>query len=147
MVISKFDVLIDFAIKSEKEAVKFYEIASTGKQFAAQKILLRNLAKMEKEHVELLENLKKDPERITDDIRPILDIDISDSRIPSIPIENMLYKDVLLMAMEKEKAAYEFYLNLASKLPDGSSKELLNSIAAEELNHKMQFEELYAEDV
>lgn len=50
------------------------------------------------------------------------------------------YKDILLMAIEKEEASFRTYINLLSTVHDHQSRETLLAIAMEEVKHKQRFE-------
>ena len=58
---------------------------------------------------------------------------------------DMALKDVFLLAAEREKAAHEFYLELAEIHPAGETKTLMTDLAAQELGHKHRVEYLYTE--
>ena len=53
---------------------------------------------------------------------------------------NMEYKDILLLAIEKEEASFRIYINLAHSVPDGESRDVILAIAEEEVRHKIRFE-------
>ena len=53
---------------------------------------------------------------------------------------NMDYKDLLLLAMEKEEASYRTYISLVPSVHDPASREILLAIAEEEIKHKYRFE-------
>jgi rubrerythrin len=55
----------------------------------------------------------------------------------------MDYKDVLLLAMEKEEAAFRTYVNLVANARDGQIQDLLLALAEEEVKHKIRFETEY----
>ena len=53
---------------------------------------------------------------------------------------DMDYKDVLLLGMEKEEAAFRIYVDLVPNAYDTESRELLLSLAQEEVGHKLRFQ-------
>ena len=55
----------------------------------------------------------------------------------------MDYKDMLLMGIQKEEAAFRFYVGLAAKVTDEDSYETLLALAEQEVKHKMRFEMEY----
>jgi rubrerythrin len=63
-------------------------------------------------------------------------------KVPPV-IPDMVQKDVFLVAAEKEKASYAFYLELAELHPEGPVKNLLTQLAQEEMGHKEKVEYLY----
>ena len=56
------------------------------------------------------------------------------------PELDMDYKDMLMLAMEKEEAAFRTYVNLLPNVQDQESREVLLAIAEEEVKHKLRFE-------
>ncbi|MEJ2046495.1 MAG: ferritin family protein [Dehalococcoidia bacterium] len=58
---------------------------------------------------------------------------------------DMNLKDIFLLAANREKASHELYLCLAEMHPAGKVRELLEELAAQELEHKQQLEFLYTE--
>ena len=57
----------------------------------------------------------------------------------------MSFKDIFLLAANRERASRELYLRLAEIHPAGEAKKLLEELAAQELGHKQQLEFLYTE--
>ncbi len=53
---------------------------------------------------------------------------------------DMDYKDILMLAMEKEEASFRTYVNLIPTIHDQQSREVLLAIAEEEVKHKLRFE-------
>jgi rubrerythrin len=56
---------------------------------------------------------------------------------------DMDYKDMLLMGIQKEDAAFRFYVKLAANATDEDSYETLLALAEQEVKHKMRFEMEY----
>jgi rubrerythrin len=55
----------------------------------------------------------------------------------------MDYKDVLIIAMQKEESAFKLYVDLAGRVTNEDSKETLLALAQEEVKHKLRFEMEY----
>ncbi len=53
---------------------------------------------------------------------------------------DMDYKDILMLAMEKEEASFRTYVDLIPTIHDQQSREVLLAIAEEEVKHKLRFE-------
>ena len=53
---------------------------------------------------------------------------------------DMDYKDMLMLGMEKEEAAFRTYVNLVPNVQDQESREVLLALAEEEVKHKLRFE-------
>ena len=71
--------------------------------------------------------------------RPSGDYILADDEV----VLDMDYKDVLLLAMEKEDAAFRIYVNLVGTIGDEQSQEVLLALAQEEVRHKLRFEAEY----
>jgi len=56
---------------------------------------------------------------------------------------DMDYRDVLMLGMEKEEAAFRTYVNLIPHVDNGESREVLLALAEEEVKHKIRFETEY----
>lgn len=57
----------------------------------------------------------------------------------------MEIKEVFLMAAHREKAAHELYKSLSAIHPNGQVKHLLETLSAQELEHKSRLETIYTE--
>jgi rubrerythrin len=63
------------------------------------------------------------------------------------PTPDMDYQDALVLAMNKEKAAFRLYMDLSEKANNEEMKQLFLSLAQEESKHKLRFELEYDENV
>ena len=143
---NKFDEIINFAIEKEWEAVKFYQELQQMVPFKGKKEMLQDLENMEKGHVKVLENIKKEP---IEDIKipKVENLAISDYIIETEPEPDMSYQDILIVAMKKEEKAQQLYTTLADESPDENIKKLFLKLASEEAKHKLMFEKIYDEDI
>lgn len=55
-------------------------------------------------------------------------------------LRNMDYKDILLLAIQKEESSFRTYISLIPVVRDQQSRETLMAIAQEEVKHKHRFE-------
>jgi rubrerythrin len=135
------DEILEFAIFREVEAYHFYmalakvvdnpEMRKVLEDFALEE--LEHKAKLELEVLKIgrvLPAEKKLPLPSRDDYI------ISNTN----SLLNMDYKDILLLAIEKEKASFRTYANLASHAINEESRDILLTIAEEEVKHKYRFE-------
>jgi rubrerythrin len=135
--------ILEFAIAREVEAHNFYmalaervqspEIAKVFEELAKEE--LEHKAKLELEVIKTGKTLSPtekvtipDHEYIISDVDSALDMD---------------YKDVLMLGMEKEEAAFRTYVNLIASVHDEESQEVLMALAEEEVKHKLRFETEY----
>ena len=56
------------------------------------------------------------------------------------PIIDMDYKDLLVLAIQKERASFRLYTGLAAIVKDNELNEILLSLAEEEARHMVTFE-------
>lgn len=138
--------VLEKAIKKEIEAQELYSnLQETIKNEAAQDIL-KQLTKVEKKHEELLRRYQRGElgEGVLE-AGHVIDYKIAEYlKQPEIS-PDMKLDEVLLLASNREKASYEFYLVLAGAHPLGSVKTLLEDLASQELEHKQKVEYLYNE--
>jgi rubrerythrin len=52
----------------------------------------------------------------------------------------MNYQDALVLAMNKEKAAFRLYMDLSERAGNEEMRELFQMLAQEESKHKLRFE-------
>lgn len=137
--------ILEFAVSKEVEAYHFYLALARRVDSQKMREVFGNLADEELEHKERLElEIMKSGRTVTTEQkppRPDSDYILSDSESPL----DMDYKDMLLLAMEKEEAAFRTYVNLVANAHDEESQELLLALAEEEIKHKLRFENEYDE--
>jgi len=137
------DEILKIAIEKEVEAYNFY--LALANRVADQRIskVFEELAKEELEHKARLElEVLKTGKTITPEqnpARPERSYIISNDPSPL----DMDYKDVLLLAMEKEEAAFRIYVNLAGTIKDEKSRDVILALAQEEVRHKLRFQNEY----
>ena len=61
------------------------------------------------------------------------------------PSADMTYREALVLAMKKEKAAFKLYLELSKRATTEDMKNIFLSLAQEESKHKLRFEIEYDE--
>lgn len=140
------DEVLDFAMKSEQEAVDFYtQLASQMQNHEMQETFLQ-FAKEEVGHKARLQKIKD--ERLFDlTDEKVLDLKIADYVVSAKPDPGMSYADALVLAMKKEKAAFKLYTNLSQRTDNTELKAVFQSLAIEESKHKLRFEIEYDEHV
>lgn len=141
---TEFSAIVDLAIKKEEEAHDFYMDLSEIVQAQDVKDTLKYLANEEKKHKDFLVGYKESGYG-ADGLKPATPVDYKIAEYLSAPDPSgdMESKDVYLIAAHREKYAYEFYKALADLHPNGKPKELLLTMAGEELKHKEKMEYLY----
>jgi rubrerythrin len=135
--------ILEFAIAREAEAHHFYLALAGRVDNRGMGKVLEELAEEELEHKRKLElEIMKLGKTVSTEVQPgrpsggyILADDTA--------VLEMDYKDVLLLAMEKEDAAFRIYVNLVGTIGDEQSREVLLALAQEEVRHKLRFEAEY----
>lgn len=142
--------IIRKAIRFEEEAYDFYTGASRMVELLHIGDMLNELADEEVKHKERLEKLLEgDIEKIVaaQQGHKIEDLKLADYLVSPPLDEKATLQEVLIVAMQREKASYDFY-NLMAGLAGGEGiRELFEFLAREELGHKNKVETLYDEIV
>ena len=131
--------ILDFAIDEEQNAVEFYtELASKSTSDEMRKVF-EEFAQEELQHKARLASIREQGLfEIT--FEKVADLKIADYLVNVKPSPEMTYRDALVMAMSKEKAAFKLYTNLARRAPNDQLRDLFLSLAQEESKHKLRFE-------
>ena len=134
--------ILDFAMKSEQEAVDFYtELASQVNNSEMKETFLQ-FAREEVGHKARLQKIK-DEGVFEMDQEKISDLKIADYVVKTKPSADMSYEDALILAMKKEEAAYKLYTNLEKRTEKPELKKVFQNLAIEESKHKLRFETEY----
>jgi rubrerythrin len=138
--------LLDFAIGEEQSAADFYtELAAQVKNTPVSKMFLE-LSEEELQHKNKLENIKMGIREYLP-TEAVINLGLGEILVDVAPKSNMDYQDALILAMKKEKAAFQMYSRLAEIATDPAISELLKGLAAQEANHKLRFEIEYDEHI
>lgn len=138
--------ILDFAMNSEQEAVDFYnELAANAKTEDMRKVF-NDFAKEEINHKARIRQIKEEGSYELPK-QKIQDMKVSNYMVNVDPTPDMSYQDALVLAMNKEKAAFRLYMDLSNKAEDERMKELFLALAQEESKHKLRFELEYDEHV
>ena len=130
---------IDFAIERETESYEFYSGLSKKMNRPEMQEVFKNFAAEETGHKTKLEAVKRGEYKYPDNAR-IPDLKIADYTVKEIPMDDMTYQNTLILAMNKEKAAFRLYSDLAKSIVVPDIKNLFLSLAQEEARHKLRFE-------
>lgn len=133
------DEVLDFAIRQEEQAAKFYTDLAGKMDREHMKAAFLAFADEEKMHKAKLLAVKEGKMMLSSQER-ILDLKIGDYLEDVAPSANLDYKDALILAMKAEKAAFKLYSDLASVTDDAGVKQSLLTLAQEEAKHKLRFE-------
>ncbi len=140
------DEILDFAIEAEQHAADFYkELASKSNNKAMIDSFLE-FAKEEMGHKGQLMKIKKNG-FLKFSQEQVEDLKISDYLVDMTITDDITYKEALILAMKREKSAYNLYMKISTKTDNSDLKAVLISLANEEAKHKLRFELEYDEYV
>ena len=140
------DEILDYAIDQEQQAADFYADLAGRAEKAGMKDILLDFAEEEKSHRERLELVKRGDRELKPE-QEVLDLKISDYLVEVDAKKDITYQDALIVAMKRERAAFQLYTDMAEKVPEGNLKEILLGLAKEESKHKLFFESEYDDRV
>jgi rubrerythrin len=138
---SSADDVLDFAIEQEIAAQNFYHNLAASSDISEMKQVFESFAKEEKGHQSKLESMKsKGSLAAAANPSDVQDLGLADYLVDIEPTPQMDYKDALILAMKKEKAAYRLYTDLAEIANSKEMKDTFLFLAQEEAKHKLRFE-------
>lgn len=140
------DDILDFAMKNEQEAVDFYSRLAVSSKSEEMKLVFEEFAQEEVKHKARLKKIR-DEGIFTFKKEEIMDMNISDYVVHTVPHPDMSYPEALTLAMAKEKAAFKLYMRLSTKVADQGLQAIFLDLAQEESKHKLRFELEYDEYV
>ena len=140
------DEILDYAIDQEQQAADFYANLAGRAEKAGMKEILLEFAAEEQRHKERLLAVKNGDHELTPE-QEVLDLKISDYLVEVDATDDISYQDALIVAMKRERAAYELYSDMAEKLPESNLREVIVGLAKEEAKHKLFFESEYDDRV
>ncbi len=136
---NSIDEVLDFAMKSEQDAVDFYTSLASKMQNEEMRDVFLQFAQEEVGHKARLQRIKD--EKLFDmEVEKVNDLKISDYVVSARPSEDMEYSDALVLAMKREKAAFKLYTKLAERTKNQELKTVFQALAIEESKHKLRFE-------
>lgn len=140
------DDVLDFAIESEQKAVDFYHQLADRVKNEDMKNIFLEFAQEEVAHKAKLKKIKEEKVFIASS-ESISDLKISDY-VDSVVIKpDMSYQEALIVAMNREKAAFNLYTRLSKKTNVPELQNIFKILAQEESKHKLRFEMEYDEFV
>jgi rubrerythrin len=143
---SSIDEILDFAINAEQEAVDFYNQLAENSKTEDMRHVFTSFAQEEISHKARLTTIKQEGSYKAEQ-KEIADLKISNYVVDITPTPDMTYQDALVLAMNKEKAAFKLYYDLAKVASNTEMRDIFLSLAQEESKHKLRFEIEYDEYV
>jgi rubrerythrin len=136
--------ILDYAIAREQEAVDFYLALAKRGSKSGMKDLLMEFSQEEARHKAKLLAVKEGQKLLSAE-QKIADLKISDYLVEVEVSDDIDIQDALILAMQREKAAFRLYNDLAARVDDAELRELFLGLAQEEAKHKLYFETEYDE--
>ena len=133
------DDVLDFAIAAEAEACEFYADLATKAGNDQMRRVFEEFAREESGHKVRLEGVKQGGS-LSRAGKKVADLKIADYTVAVEVGPEMNYQDAIVLAMQKEKAAFKLYSTLAETTDDPEIKEMFLTLAQEEARHKLRFE-------
>jgi len=137
------DEILEFAIGREVNAHQFFVDLADQMDNPTMRLLFENFAKEELRHKAALELEVMKRGKVVAAPQDTADLDQTDIMVAIDPETNIDYKNVLLLAINKETKSFRLYVDLAAMVKDKESREVLLSLAEEEAKHKARFEMEY----
>ncbi|GAK61171.1 rubrerythrin [Candidatus Vecturithrix granuli] len=136
------DDILDFAISEEEAAAEFYrQLASTVSTPVMQQVF-EEFAMEEVVHKQKL-LLVKEQRLLLPAEDTIVELWKGEIVVDSVSENALEYQQALQLAIDKEKAAFKMYHDLAGVADDAALKSLFMTLAEEEAKHKVRFEVEY----
>jgi rubrerythrin len=134
--------ILNFAIGEEQAAVVFYTSLAAQTPSADTRLVLEEFAEEERKHEARLKQMQ------AQGIRPASgaagpDLKIADYLVEIKPGPALSYREMLMLAMQKELAATRMYTALAEQMTDAGLQAIFRQLAQEETKHKLKFETEY----
>jgi len=139
MALDSVDGILDFAIRQEEKAARFYTKLAEKMLHQHMREALFGFAEEEKRHKAKLLQVKEGQQMLAAEQR-VLDLKVGDYLEDADPSGDIGYQQALILAMRAEKAAFRLYSDLASATDDPALRATLLALAQEEAKHKLRFE-------
>jgi rubrerythrin len=139
---------LNYAIKREIEAARFYTQLSEKMRKREMKAALLSMAEEEKGHRDRLIAIRDGGGFTGDETeRKVTDLKIAEFVEMPVITDDLDWSLALVVAMKREKAAQQLYLKMAEAAPDAELRQTFLGLAQEEAGHKLRFEQEYDEVV
>lgn len=137
--------ILKFSISKEHASIKFYQDLLRHLADSATRSLFEVLIQKEQEHVAALQfEIEKLGHTVDTSTEKLDSTFLWDERLESGDlIQTMSFVDALLLAIQKERAAFRLYAKLLATVKDEELSEVLLALAEEEMRHVLQLEQEY----
>jgi len=133
------DEILELAIAREEDANQFYLALAARTEVPEMRKVFEDLANEELEHKAKLELEVMKTGRVVTATKKLEPETVGDIETAGSELD-MDYKDMLIMAMQKEESSFRLYVDLAGRVTNEDARETLLALAEEEVKHKLRFE-------
>lgn len=141
------DALLRFAISKEQASKQFYLDLSAQMTDTVARRIFQTIAGQEEKHEEALKlEMMKQGYTLSmqeTDSAKSPDFDWQERLELDPETINMDYADALMVAIQKERAAFQLYAQLISMAQEPQMRQMLLELAEQEMRHVIQFEREY----
>lgn len=140
------NVIIDYAVEKEQEAIDFYsELLKQVKLPNIQKEI-SDIILMEEGHINYLNTMRSVDQNcfIQNQIQRL---NIGDYYEEPVSYKNLDYPALLLIAIKREDKAKKLYMDLAAYSSDEKIRNIFSTLSKEEEKHQLSFEKIYNDNV
>ncbi len=143
------DDVLNFAIKVEEDSYSFYKYWEEKVKQPNMKKIFASFANEELKHKKKIQEIKegKKLNLTKSGGKRIADLKIGDYLIDIKPSSEMDFQDALILAIKREKAAFEFYDAIKELVDSDEMKQIFEFLANEEARHKLKLETIYDEQI
>lgn len=138
------DEILNFAIEKEQEASDFYQEWSQKARDKQITEMFSQFAKEEQGHKRKLQNVQETG-GLPKASQHTKNLKISDYMVEVDPEKEMGLQDAIILAMQREKKAFQLYSDMEELTDDQEIQQLFEFLANEEAKHKLRFEVQYDE--
>jgi len=131
--------ILDFAIRGEEEARDFYNDLASKLKNPSMKVIFEEFAAEEDNHRAKLLEVRASGE-FSFHAEQVQDLKIADYLVVEPPKGELDYQQALVIAMKKEKKAFQMYTKLSESAKDEAIRDLFAFLAQEEAKHKLRIE-------
>jgi rubrerythrin len=131
--------ILNYAIEREEEAAQFYTNLARTANRPEMKQTFEDFAREEMAHKAKLMAVR-DGKYLLHAEKKVPDLKIAEYKPQVVPGPNMTYAEALIVAMQREKASFKLYSDLALITRDENVRKTFEALALEEARHKLRFE-------
>lgn len=141
--------ILNFAIKVEEDSYNFYKYWEEKLEHPYMKKIFGIFASEELKHKKKIQEIKAGNKlKLSESAdKKIMDLKIANYLVDVKPTSEMDFQDALILAMKREKAAYEFYDSIKELVDSPEMKQVFEFLANEEARHKLKLETIYDEHI